>query len=115
MRVAIVGSRSVQNFPIESMLAFIPKNTTALISGGAVGIDSLAEDLARSLKIPFHKFLPDYQRFGKYAPHRRNRQIVDSADYVLAFWDMHSPGTRNVILDCVRRHIPVRIIPISQP
>ena len=47
MRIAIVGSRDVKGFTLERMLPHIPPEATELVSGGAYGIDQMAEQ-ARS-------------------------------------------------------------------
>ena len=54
-------------------------------------------------------FLPDYARYGRAAPLRRNVQIVAYADLVLAFWDGKSRGTRFVIDQCRKQGVPVRV------
>lgn len=35
--------------------------------------------------------------FGRGAGVMRNRQIVESSDYVIAFWDVKSRGTKSSI------------------
>ena len=42
-------------------------------------------------------FLPEYERYGRAAPIVRNKQIVDYADKIVAFWDGSSKGTLSVI------------------
>ena len=58
---------------------------------------------------PTTEFLPDYARYGRAAPLRRNVQIVAYADLVLAFWDGKSRGTRFVIDQCRKQGVPVRV------
>ena len=41
MKLLIVGSRSIKNFDLSE---YIPKETELIISGGATGIDSIAEN-----------------------------------------------------------------------
>lgn len=65
--------------------------------GGAKGIDGCAGEYARRNGIPLTEFLPDYRRYGKGAPFKRDLQIIDYADELLAFWDGHSRGTDFVI------------------
>lgn len=47
--------------------------------------------------IKFTVFLPDCNKYGKAAPLKRNLEIIDYSDIVLAFWDGKSHGTRHVI------------------
>lgn len=90
MKTAVIGSRSLTCLNIDS---YVPQEVTCIISGGARGVDTLAEDYARRHGLPFVCFLPDYERYGHRAPLVRNRQIVDSADTVVALWDGRSRGT----------------------
>lgn len=112
MKVAIVGSRNCNNLAVERILRHIPENCSGVVSGGAMGVDSLAEEAARIRKLPFEKILPDYENYGREAPILRNIEIVKKADLVLAFWDYRSRGTAHTIAQCVERHVPVRIIDI---
>lgn len=113
MRVAIIGSRKIGTFSLQDMLVHIPRNACELVSGGAQGIDTLAEQAADFLNLPIKVFLPDYAALGRCAPLARNLQIVDYADMVLAFWDAHSHGTAYALNHCVQTHKPFRIIHIT--
>ena len=97
MKIAIIGSRSLN---INCLENYLPKECTEIVSGGAVGIDSLAEKLAISKGLKLTVFLPQYSKYGRGAPIVRNKQIVDHADMVLAFWDGKSRGTLSVIKYC---------------
>ena len=97
MKVAIVGSRSIR---IDDLAPYIPKETTEIVSGGASGVDTCAKDYAISHKIKLTEFLPNYERYGKAAPIKRNSQIVNYADEVIAFWDGKSHGTKHVLDLC---------------
>ena len=94
LKVGIVGSRTLNPANLEDHL---PQGTTAIISGGAKGVDRAAATLARRLNLELVEFLPDYRRYGRGAPHRRNAQIVEAADLILAFWDGKSRGTQSTI------------------
>ena len=109
MKVAIIGSRGLR-VPIPEDA--IPKNTTRIISGAANGIDRMARAYALEHHIPIYEVLPDYGRYGKVAPLRRNDAIIDAADYVLAIWDGKSRGTAYVIDRCRRLRKPLRVLRI---
>ena len=106
MKTAIIGSRNITNIDLSR---FIPKETTEIISGGAKGIDTLAKEYALENGLKLTEFLPEYERYGKGAPLKRNITIIESADIVLAFWDGKSRGTKFVIDNCHRRNIPIKI------
>ena len=90
MKVAVVGSRSIKNADISE---YIPNEATEIITGGAVGVDRLAEREARKRGIPLKVFLPDYEKHGKSAPLVRNKLIAEECDMLIAFWDGSSRGT----------------------
>lgn len=110
MKVAVIGSR---NLNITNIGDYLPENVTEITSGGAKGVDSCAKEYALKNNIPFTEFLPDYRRFGRGAPLKRNLQIIQYADMVVAFWDGKSHGTKYVIDNCQKVNIPVKIIKIS--
>ena len=64
----------------------------------------------RARQVTLTEFLPDYQKFGRSAPLKRNLQIIAYADLVLAFWDGQSHGTKYVIDHCRKQNVPVRVI-----
>ena len=106
MRVAVIGSRGLQ---ITELDACLPVNTTLIISGGAKGIDTCVRNYALAHGIPYVEFLPDYRRYGKGAPLKRNEQIVSCAELVIAFWDGKSHGTKYSIDLCKQKNVPVEI------
>lgn len=107
MRLAIIGSR---NLKIDNFSDYIPENVTEIVSGGARGVDTCAREYAQKNHISLKEFLPDYRRFGRGAPLRRNLQIIEYADEVLAFLDGTSHGTQFVIERCKRMNIPVNVV-----
>lgn len=110
MKVAIVGSRSITNADISRR---IPPDATLIISGGAVGVDTLAERYADKKGIKKMIIYPNYELYGKSAPLIRNKLIVDNADLVIAFWDGESHGTEFTINYAKRRKVPCEVYLIS--
>lgn len=90
MKLAIIGSRSLY---ISNLSKYIPTGVTEIVSGGARGIDTCARNYALENGIKLTEFLPNYQLYGRIAPLKRNIQIVDFADKILALWDGKSTGT----------------------
>lgn len=94
MRYGVIGSRTFMDYVFfkETLDRHI---ISQIISGGAIGADTLAENYARARNIPFKVHLPDYDRYGRKAPFVRNKLIVDDSDIIVAFWDLKSTGTKH--------------------
>lgn len=98
MKLAVVGSRSFSDYNrLKAELDKYPEKITEIISGGARGADTLAAKWANETNIPLTVFLPNWDKYGKSAGYKRNKQIVDAADAILAFWDGYSSGTYHTI------------------
>lgn len=97
MKIAIVGSR---NCTVDDLGKYLPHYTTEIVSGGAKGIDSAAALYAQEHGIKLTLFLPKWNVYGRAAPLRRNEQLIEYSDEVIAFWDGCSAGTRFVIKTC---------------
>ncbi len=107
MKLLIVGSRSIQNFDLSP---HIPPDTEWIISGGANGVDTLAEAYAEAKKLSKIIVRPQYARYGRGAPLKRNEVMVDIADAVLVIWDGVSKGTQYTIAYAKKQNKPVSVI-----
>ncbi len=109
MKVAIIGSRTLR---VENFEKYLPADITEIVSGGAKGIDTQAREYAQNNNLPLKEFLPEYAKYGKGAPLKRNLQIIAYADFVIAFWDGTSRGTKFVIDSCKKqgKKITVHIV-----
>ena len=94
MKLMVAGSRSIKNLDISP---YIPEGVELIISGGACGIDELAEKYADSNRISKLILRPQYNLYKRGAPLKRNIHMIEAADYVLVFWDGVSKGTGFVI------------------
>jgi len=106
MKVAVIGSRGLTEDNLEK---YLPEGVTEIISGGAKGIDASAKEYALSHCIKLTEILPEYSKFGRAAPLKRNITIIEYADLVLAFWDGQSRGTKYVIDNCKKLNKPIRV------
>ena len=93
MKIAIIGSRSIQSISLSEYVTAEDE----IVSGGAVGVDRCAAEYARSHGLKLTEFLPQYSRYGRAAPIMRNKEIVNYADRIIIFWDGRSRGTLSVI------------------
>jgi GH18 family chitinase len=98
MKAAIIGSRSFNNYDLvlETLLEY--ENTiTLIVSGGAKGADTLGERWAKEKNKEVLIFYPEWDKYGKSAGFRRNKDIIENSDIVFAFWDGVSKGTKSSI------------------
>lgn len=106
MKVAVIGSRGLS---VTDLGRYLPENTTEIVSGGAKGVDTSAREYAKKNGIKLTEFLPEYTKYGRSAPLKRNITIIEYSDIVLAFWDGKSRGTKFVIDNCRKLGVEVRV------
>jgi hypothetical protein len=82
-----------------------------ILHGAAEGPDSWADEWATDVwgDVTAEAFPPDYDSYGKRAPHVRNDEMLRLADYVVAFWDGKSRGTKSVIDKAAKRGIEYEV------
>lgn len=107
MKLLIAGSRNLTDIDLEK---YIPNDVELIISGGAKGIDTLAENYADKKGISKLIMRPKYELYGKGAPLKRNEEMIKIADQVLVFWDGKSRGTRFTIDKAKKQNKPVNVV-----
>ena len=107
MEVAVIGSRGVTD---KDLGEYLPADTTEIVSGGVKGVDTCAREYALSHGIRLTEFKPDYARYGRGGTSlKRNINIIEYGDIVLAFWDGCSCGTKFVIEKCKEMGVEVKV------
>ena len=102
MKLIIAGSRTFTDYQLLCQtLAPDKHRITQVLTGGARGADRLGIRWAVSHSVRLTGFPADWQRFGKSAGVRRNFQLAQAGDVLVAFWDGQSPGTAHLI-QCMR-------------
>ncbi len=102
-RVVIAGCRDYNNYDeakvyIDFCLSNIRKeNKIIIVSGGACGADAIGERYAEENGFEVEKHPADWQRYGRSAGPKRNREMAKISDYVICFWDGKSKGTKSMI------------------
>lgn len=107
MKLLIVGSRSITDFDLSP---YISADVDTIISGGAGGIDSLAEQYADLHRLSKYILRPRYDLYGRAAPIKRNEQMVHMADAVLVVWDGHSKGTQYTLKYAQKTNKPIILV-----
>lgn len=112
MKLAVVGSRTFKDYELleEAIIEIEKKHISTIISGGAKGADSLAARFANEWNIPLIECLPEWKKYGKSAGLKRNFDIVSQCDYLIAFWDGKSKGTKHSIELAVELKKPHHVI-----
>ena len=100
MKILVAGSRSIKAFDLTG---YIPQAAELIISGGAEGVDRLAEQYADAHRISKLIMRPRYDLYGRAAPIKRNEAMVDLADLVVVIWDGVSRGTKHTIFYAERK------------
>ena len=122
-RVAVVGSREFDDK--ERLFRILTKNKDnikLIVSGGSRGADTLAVEWATANGMPYLVFPalwhdPETGLFNRGAGFKRNWDIVEHSDVVLAFWDEKSRGTANTIDIAKQKNKPVKIfsfVPVKE-
>jgi hypothetical protein len=97
-RTIIAGSRTVEQIDlVEQAIAASEFRITEVVSGCAPGVDSFGEQWAKRKMIPIKRFPADWRKYGKSAGPRRNEEMAQYADQLIAVWDGVSRGTRDMI------------------
>jgi len=120
MRVIIAGSRGFNDYKylsskIDDYIKKNPSNTLEIISGTAVGADTLGSIYAEEHHIHLTEMPAQWEYYGRAAGILRNCDMVKYASasrekgVLLAFWDGKSVGTKHVIEEANRRGLEVKV------
>jgi len=130
MKILVSGSRSITNYDIvKQILDKFSSTATAVIEGGAGGVDSLARKWALANEVKLFEVQARWEdvsppvvrkcnRFGKeynaLAGMKRNEEMIKmltQKDVVVAIWDGKSTGTKHMIDLAIKKYnIPIIII-----
>jgi len=103
LKVIIAGSREFSDYEqlVDScdrfLSAVVGKRPVEVVSGTARGADRLGERYARERGFGLAQFPAQWNKFGKSAGYKRNQQMAEYADALVAFPVGESRGTRHMI------------------
>ena len=115
-KVIIAGSRGFSNYKLlkdtcNSVLKDKKKSYNIIIvSGGAKGADKAGEQYAKDCDFDLEIYPADWKKHGKSAGFRRNEQMAEVADGLIAFWDGKSHGTEHMIKIAEEKGIEVTVV-----
>ena len=119
-RVVIAGCRDYTNYDelkeyVDMCLSNIrEENEIIIVSGGAKGADSLGEQYANENGFEVELHLADWDKYGRGAGPRRNKEMAEVSDFVICFWDGKSRGTKSMIEYAKQLNKPVRVKQIQK-
>ena len=111
--VIIAGGRDFSDYALlaktmDHLLSNIRDDIT-VICGKARGADTLGEQYAKERGFSVQYFPADWKRYGKSAGYRRNAEMAENADALVAFWTGKSRGTKHMIETAKTRGLKVRV------
>lgn len=98
MKVIIAGSRTFKDYNL--LYKTLEEDNLVIdeiVCGGANGADNLGALYAKMKNYPIKYFIPNWDKYGKAAGMVRSHQMGDYADFLYAFWDGKSKGTKDMI------------------
>lgn len=115
MKVIVAGGRDFNSFSLLSskldfFLKDLNKEDIEIVSGKAKGADTLGERYAKERGLKIKEFPADWNTFGKMAGPRRNTEMANYADCLVAFWDGESKGTDHMIWTANNLGLKVRVV-----
>lgn len=119
-RIGIVGSRNCYHEALIKKDLFLTMRkerltpgTVKIISGGAKGADSIGEGIADAFGFMKEIFHADWDTHGKSAGYKRNIEIVENSDLILAYPCEDSKGTYHTIKLAQDKGIPVFVSKVN--
>ena len=98
MKVIIAGGRDFNNSQmVEDTMNKLNFIVTEVVCGDAAGADTEGNLWGQRHGVPVKHFPAQWDTFGKVAGIIRNHEMGDYADYLVAFWDGKSRGTKDMI------------------
>lgn len=115
-KVIIAGSRGFSNYRLlkEQCNKYLREKrktcNIVVISGHARGADTLGEKYAKEEGFDLEIYPAQWDKYGKSAGFRRNEQMGNIADALIAFWDGKSHGTKHMIDIMNEKNLQVKVV-----
>lgn len=116
MKTIIAGSRNINDLRLlERVIEKSGFEISEVVCGGARGVDDLGRKWAgNGNRIPLKLFPAKWDEFGKSAGYRRNVEMADYADALIAIWDGKSKGTKHMIDIANKKRLKVYVSDLSK-
>ena len=102
-KLIVAGGRDFNDYSLLSAAITqlaekkLSDRAVSIVSGVARGADAIGAHFARENGVVLYEFPADWNTYGKSAGYRRNVQMAEFSDGLLAFWDGNSRGTKHMI------------------
>ena len=120
-KLIVAGGRDFMDYQKLSQVLFdlssqqYADKAVSIVSGMAKGADALGVRFAKEHGVTLYKYPADWS-LGKSAGFRRNEQMGQESDGLVAFWDGHSSGTKHMIDYMQQLNKPVHVVSyIAEP
>lgn len=115
-KVIIAGGRYFNDYALlqERCDFFLSERAKShqivIVSGHAKGADALGERYAQERGLQCDAHPADWDKFGKSAGFRRNAEMAEVADALIAFWNGQSRGTAHMISFAKSKGLKVAVV-----
>ncbi len=117
-KLVIAGSRNFTDYnffkeKVNICISRIKEEYELIIlSGHCKGVDMMVEKYAKENNLQIEIFPAEWEKYGKSAGPKRNKIMVDNADFAIAF-SSGGKGTESLIKFAKQKGIPLKIISIE--
>ena len=111
-KVIVAGSEDFEDMELmESVLEeFLPKNIEIeIVIQGNRGASQLAERYSYHNNLNLKIIRANWDAFGKEAGYRRNEEMTEYADALVAFWNGKSKGIKDLIYEARKQRKRVHV------
>ena len=119
-RVVIAGSRNFNDYEMfanivgEFLKPIREEYELIIVSGHCSGTDLMGERYAKENGFEVEIYPAEWKKYGRSAGPKRNKQMVDVADFAIAFPSVNGKGTQSMIKYAKQKGIPIQIYQISK-
>ena len=117
MKVIVAGSRNIKcKDLIFKELDAMRDKIDEVVCGEATGVDTIGKEWAIKNEIAVKSFPAEWDKYGRMAGPIRNMDMGDYADYLIAFWDGQSVGTKHMFtyMQQINKHGKVVLVKVWQ-
>mgnify|MGYP001809727201 CR=1 FL=1 len=117
MKVIVSGSRDFTNYSLfEAMMFDVLKPSElaniTILEGGCRGTDMMAREFAIKWGVKWVEFPADWEKHGQSAGPIRNAELVKEGEMLIAFINIRSKGTKDIITKATAAGLKTKIFTI---